>query len=826
MDWKGWKYVEAPIPEGKATPLKLDLAVRVMETKNDHKNAGTIYVDNIRAVYGETNDDLINPEIINETPAENEVVATNKVKISAIAKDNEGGTGINRDRIFMYVDGKKVNVDFNEETGEVSYVPEEELLDGYHLVKTVVQDRFGNETEKTWQFEVNSGNAGIKPVYEENVYVGNDYPVTIEASQLEKMNKIKLHFKFDPNTLNVKQNALQLHKGISAHHVVQNEIDSDGNVWLELKDLQSAVNIEEIRELAVIPFEAPIHAKNTIAVQFVEGEIMLEGKEAPISLYMPTIHAQVNAHLSTEIDRASTGFPAKLHVRDEKGKPVGNVQVKVISPEHELAVMKSKTAQVYEQPDEASPHVATLEKRDHAVIIEKNNEWLLIKRAKITGWIKANDVQIQPWLLGETNTKGEFKTDKLSIIPGELIIQANKDQQFSFQTEVNVLEHLGTNKPERTNITFNGKKKSMNITWSTSPKTTKSVVELVPTAEFKKNGFAGKHVSQIKGKSNPHPFEAGEIQVHYATLHGLKHHESYTYRVGDGTKDGWSEPAEFTTNSKEKAPFNFILMGDTQAPPNQTEHGFGIFTELFKKAKEDYPDASFMVHVGDMIDDGNLYSHWNAFFESIKDPKLAASTPIVPTVGNHENIGNGVETYKQLFRMPQNGPEGFKGTAYSFDYGNAHFAVLNTETTKEGLIAQGEWLKADMAKSKNKWKIVVFHRAPYYSNPQGGSGTVLDVFPKVFDEIGIDLAISGHDHSYVRTFPLKNGVQAESGTTYLIAGSTGTKFYPATPQPYMDVYFDEKTQVYTNIAVDENRIKIIAKTRDGRIIDEHTISKK
>ena len=62
-NWTGWKYIEAEIPKGKVTPLKLDLAVRVMQTSDAKKNAGTVYVDNIGAVYGKTNDDLTNPTL-------------------------------------------------------------------------------------------------------------------------------------------------------------------------------------------------------------------------------------------------------------------------------------------------------------------------------------------------------------------------------------------------------------------------------------------------------------------------------------------------------------------------------------------------------------------------------------------------------------------------------------------------------------------------------------------------------------------------------------------------------------------------------------------
>lgn len=52
IDWTGWKYVEAKIPENIQTPLYLDIPVRVMCTRNEYRNKGTIYIDGIRTVYG------------------------------------------------------------------------------------------------------------------------------------------------------------------------------------------------------------------------------------------------------------------------------------------------------------------------------------------------------------------------------------------------------------------------------------------------------------------------------------------------------------------------------------------------------------------------------------------------------------------------------------------------------------------------------------------------------------------------------------------------------------------------------------------------------
>lgn len=51
LDWTGWKYVEAVVPQGVKTPLIIDVPVRYMEVDDANKNSGIIYIDQIQAVY-------------------------------------------------------------------------------------------------------------------------------------------------------------------------------------------------------------------------------------------------------------------------------------------------------------------------------------------------------------------------------------------------------------------------------------------------------------------------------------------------------------------------------------------------------------------------------------------------------------------------------------------------------------------------------------------------------------------------------------------------------------------------------------------------------
>ncbi|MGD6817951.1 phosphodiester glycosidase family protein [Metabacillus sp. 113a] len=817
MNWTGWKYVEAKIPAGKALPLKMDLPVRLMETSDANKDAGTIYVDNIRAVYGDTNDDLVNPVIDTAQPADGTKTEDAQPVISAIAKDED--TGINPERIAMKVDGKAVQPAYDSKTGTISYQPEAPMLDGFHKAELNVQDNFGNEADKSWTFETEAGQAGFKADPPKSAYIGSAFPVKLEVKKAEQLDTLKVKMK---TSLQADENKVKLSESITSDMVLKNKISEDGTIELELKGLNK---LDGDLVIGSLPLSIPVTAKGKASVEFLSGSLKKAGTSEETMLFLPNIEKDVKAHFTVEADRASVGFPSKLTVKDENGNAVEGAEVSVLSPDYKLAKVKTKMAQIRKDPRVESELTAPVSKKVQLLVLKEENGWIQVKTGDIEGWIEASDTEISDWTLGETNEDGTLKTSLLTLIPGKAVIQASKEDRYSFTKDISVLNHLGTSKPERLNVTFNGKTGSRNVTWTTSPLIKDSVVQIAKKEDYEKDGFSGRRFLGKNAKSAPLSMDAGELQVHTAEIMGLVPGQTYMYRVGDGTPEGWSEPAEIFAKDMVKSPFTFLLMGDTQAPPNQTESGFGIYTELFKKAKTEHPDAAFMMHVGDMIDDGNLYSHWNAFFESMKDPMLAPSTAIMPTVGNHENIGSGVQTFKSLFNMPGNGPDGFEGTVYSYDYGDAHFAVLNTETDTAGLQKQAEWLIKDMAKSKKKWKIVTYHRSPYYSNPQGGAEAVKSVFPKAFDEAGIDLAISGHDHAYVRTHKLKEGKQAQEGTTYLIAGSTGGKFYDAVPQDYMDVYFEEKTQIYSSVTVSEEGIKIVAKARDGRVIDEHLIKK-
>ncbi|MEK3889257.1 metallophosphoesterase family protein [Bacillus sp. FSL K6-3431] len=757
IDWKGWKFVTAPIPEGKVTPLALEIAVRLLETNDKNKNAGSIYIDEIQAIYGENDQDVTNPLIAGEYPSDCEVVNISEFPIHARVIDEE--SGIHPESIKLYVDGVKFGTRFNEKLGEVISDSHLTLLNGMHQVQLIVHDRAGNESEKVWQFEVDANQPGIKVHSESSAYIGEPFEMMFEVNKTEIFDTIKLHFYFNPEEVGANQKKILLHEQITQRNIVRNEITETGHIYLELKDLYYIQTDSAISQLGKIDFCMKKVITDNTKIGFLESHATLRENSTKFGWCLAPIKVKAKAHYRIAINRATVGFASNIIVMDEMDMPVKGVRI--VSGDKDLGV---------------------------------------------------------------TNEGGLLRTKELAKTVGDLTIQAEQGGKYSFSTKVKVLDQLCSQQPTMLNITFNENPTYMNITWATSPLFTNSIIEYVKKEQYAKTGFSSTSVQRLCGDSEEYAFDTGEIQMHAVSV-TLEENNCYVYRVGDGTAGGWSEISEICTPKVKDDSFHFIVLGDTQAPPNQTKSGYGLFKEIINKAKSEYNDPAFFVHVGDMIDDGNLYAHWGAFFRSIQAPDLAMSTPLVPTVGNHENIGAGVETFKAVFKVPNNGPDHFLGTAYMFDYGNACFAILNTETSSEELIEQAKWLTTIMSETNKKWKIVVQHRGPYFSNPDSGSEYVQQILPQVFDQLNIDLVISGHDHSYVRTYPLKNGEVNKAGTTYLIAGSTGKKFYAATPQPYMKIYFDEKTQVYTNIAISKEKIHILVKKLDGTIVDQYKLEK-
>ncbi|EJL6420642.1 hypothetical protein NMR64_003734 [Vibrio cholerae] len=122
----------------------------------------------------------------------------------------------------------------------------------------------------------------------------------------------------------------------------------------------------------------------------------------------------------------------------------------------------------------------------------------------------------------------------------------------------------------------------------------------------------------------------------------------------------------------------------------------------------------------------------------------------------------------------------------------------------------------------------MLHRPIYEANRNSGNGLVKKYLENVIDKLDLDLVISGHDHIYARSFPVKYGKISGSGTTYIVAGSASAKFYDSYDggiSPLSEVLYDENIHVYSVLSVNKNDIQIETRNIKGYLIDSKTIRK-
>jgi hypothetical protein len=160
--------------------------------------------------------------------------------------------------------------------------------------------------------------------------------------------------------------------------------------------------------------------------------------------------------------------------------------------------------------------------------------------------------------------------------------------------------------------------------------------------------------------------------------------------------------------------FSFIVTADVReftAPRYPGEEYFlGVCNGIQKVGAGD-----FMLSPGD-IDPP-------AAIRATLDASFGADYPWIPVVGNHEAETPEDMTWLRAWgRGPipglvSRGPAGTEETTFSFDYGPAHFVVLNqyfdgkTDYRGKGDVIDPlyEWLKADLENNRNKLLFVVGH---------------------------------------------------------------------------------------------------------------------
>jgi hypothetical protein len=535
------------------------------------------------------------------------------------------------------------------------------------------------------------------------------------------------------------------------------------------------------------------------------------------------------ADMTIEVPTAPrVGQPITLLVRDAGG-PVEGAAVTAVAPARQAGTVTASALNVRGGPSTAYGVVTQLS--SGARVLVKGTAgagWYnILTPTGIEGFVSPSFLRVAPWgqPFGATGADGKLLASDLTLAPTLLTLVAEKDGATSEPVTIEVRPRaLGGVRPEHVVLSWaDDPDTTQSVTWRTHPDVTGSVVQYAPARGF--DGFDSTGVERIEGEDRLFGNDLGEMRIHDTTITGLTPATEYVYRVGDGGAEGWSEPARFRTDAAGVEPFTFLFTSDTQAVAGATSPawGYNIWDDILNRALTAHPDARWMLLSGDVVDRGEQQAHWEDWFAAAS-PEVA-NLPMAPVVGNHDAVATGERNFAAQFNLPKNGPEGEEELTYSFDYGNVHVTVLNTES---GLEEQTEWLRRDMGNSTKFWKVVAFHRPVYHSHPGRDNRNIRDEWVPVFDELGVDLVLNGHDHAYMRTYPMYQGEPQPDntrGTTYVIGGSAGPKFYEMGDYPWIRVAFDEDIQLYSAARVAGRSIRFEATARDGRQVDLFTIQK-
>ncbi|WP_445152552.1 fibronectin type III domain-containing protein [Baekduia sp. Peel2402] len=335
------------------------------------------------------------------------------------------------------------------------------------------------------------------------------------------------------------------------------------------------------------------------------------------------------------------------------------------------------------------------------------------------------------------------------------------------------------------------------ISWYASGNSAQSV-QVAPTASLVDGQFPANATSYaatltanvVNGGYNGH-----------STLDGLQENTQYSYRVG--SEGAWSPTYSFKTKSFNGS-FDFLFYGDPQigSSGDTTKDGAG-WQDTLDVSLAANPDAELLVSGGDQVETANTESQWDAYLAS---PKLR-QFPTAPTIGNHDVGG---KAYDQHFWTPNTDRSSSlyagstatqSGGDYWYIFKGVLFIHLNSNAYANGSDAAHINYVTGVVnahRTEAKHIVLVYHHSIYspaaHANDGDNKQRRLD-FPAAFSALGVDLVLQGHDHSYSRSYALKNGQKANTseqpganevsegpgGVIYVTANSaSGSKYYDLT----------------------------------------------
>jgi acid phosphatase type 7 len=260
----------------------------------------------------------------------------------------------------------------------------------------------------------------------------------------------------------------------------------------------------------------------------------------------------------------------------------------------------------------------------------------------------------------------------------------------------------------------------------------------------------------------------------------------FTYRVARAGK------VEFQAHAHAPGPAGtpqrFVVFGDGAADTTAQR----AIVDQIVKARPDY-----VVLTGDLVYTRGRSSEYRSHFFPIynaddessgQGAPLLRSTLFFAAPGNHDLAERNLDRYPDglayfyEWDQPLNGPEApigspdlkgpenlramYRASAgpafprmanFSFDQGNVHWTILDSNTYSEWTNSPfREWLEADLAAAKDAtWRIVAMHHPAFSSSNTHFEDQRMRLLAPAFEAGRVSIVFCGHVHNYQRSRPLK-----------------------------------------------------------------------
>ena len=285
-----------------------------------------------------------------------------------------------------------------------------------------------------------------------------------------------------------------------------------------------------------------------------------------------------------------------------------------------------------------------------------------------------------------------------------------------------------------------------------------------------------------------------DIATHYrckVVLSGLSPDSVYKYQIKDANGTV-ADTASFKTAAADTTNFSFMWLSDLHTPSGSSSYIKRI-NELISFAK-DQTDLDFCLFTGDMVEKGQVYKHWNYWSSN----GLLKNMVFAFLPGNHDYYDHNSKTrttnayFMDVCAYPDNNDCNSKSVAdsnYWFIWNKVLFVCVDSisdEGTKmssagTSVSEQKAWFEEVVKANAGKYDYLVFaQHYPFFKedNKYCDYGNYDSWYP-LFDEYGVDFALSSDEHAYLRTKPMLNDVATEleggkvkTGTVYVVSDQT------------------------------------------------------